>query len=287
MGHRDRPPRALSRNDGVTWRVALIGHPLRRRHSEVMHNAAFEHFGVDAGYELRDLGPDDLAEFVAEVREGPWLGFQATAPYKQAVIEYLDEVESDAATIGAVNSVLRQADGALVGFNTDAAGFRLAAERELGVRFSGISAVVAGAGGAARAVVHALVSGGAEAVVVGNRTVVRAQTLAADFGDPVQAVDFGFAFDDALGRAGLAVNATTVGMMTPGAAFDVVPLPGTAVVYDLVYEPIESELLQRARARGLRTANGLGMLVAQAEIAFERWTGIPGAGSVMRGAISR
>jgi shikimate dehydrogenase len=73
--------------------------------------------------------------------------------------------------------------------------------------------------------------------------------------------------------------------MTPGVAFDVAPLPGTAAVYDLVYEPIESELLQRARARGLRTANGLGMLVAQAEIAFERWTGIPGAGSVMREAI--
>jgi len=287
MGHSDHSSRARSGIDGVTQRVALIGHPLRRRHSEVMHNAAFEHFGVEARYGLRDLEPDNLATFVAEVREGPWLGFQVTAPFKQAVMEHLDDVEGDAAAIGAVNSVLRGDDGLLVGFNTDATGFQRAAERELGVRFSGISAVVAGAGGAGRAVVHALVSNGAEAVVVGNRTGLRAQALAADFGPPARAVDLGAAFDDELGRAGLAVNATTVGMMSPGVAFDVAPLPDTAVVYDLVYEPIESELLRRARARGLAAANGLGMLVAQAEIAFERWTGIPGAGLVMRQSISR
>ncbi len=252
-----------------------------------MHNAAFDHFGIDARYELCDLEADKVAEFVAAVRSGPWLGFQITAPYKQAVIEYLDDVEHDAAAIGAVNSVLRRDDGALVGFNTDAAGFRSAAERELGVQFAGISAVVAGAGGAARAVVHSLVAGRAAAVTVGNRTASRAQRLAADFGDPVFAVEYGVAFDEALGRAGLAVNTTTVGMMSPGVVFDVAPLPGAAAVCDLVYEPIQSQLLRLARARGLAATNGLGMLVAQAELAFERWTGIAGAGTVMRDAISR
>ncbi len=271
----------------MTQRVALIGHPLRRRHSELMHNAAFNHWGIDARYELHDLEPEELDGFVAEVREGGWLGFQITAPYKQTVMEYVDEVEPDATAIGAVNSVLRQAGGGLVGFNTDTTGFRRAAEGELGIQFSGIRAVVAGAGGAARAVVHALLAGGADAVTVGNRTLSRAQALAAQFGAPVRAVDLGTAFHDELDRADLAVNATTVGMMTPGAAFDVTPLPGTAAVYDLVYEPAESELLARARARGLSAANGLGMLVSQAETAFERWTGIPGTGSVMRAAISR
>lgn len=270
----------------MTKQVALIGHPLLRRHSEVMHNAAFNHFGVDATYELRDLELEELPDFVAEVSDGPWLGFQVTAPHKQAVIEYLDQLESDAATIGAVNSVLLRDDHALVGFNTDAPGFRRAVEGELGIRFEGVTAVVAGAGGAARAVVSALVSSGAEAVTVGNRTLSRAVDLAADFGDSVVGVGLGAPFDGALSRAGLAVNATTVGMITSGAAFDVAALPAAAAVYDLAYEPIESELLQQARARGLPAANGLGMLIAQAEIAFERWTGIPDAGSVMREALA-
>jgi shikimate dehydrogenase len=269
----------------MTRRVALIGHPLKRRHSEVMHNAAFAHFGIDARYESRDLEADDVAPFVAEVRSGPWLGFQVTAPYKQVIIEHLDEVERDAAAIGAVNSVERRGDRALVGFNTDAPGFRVAAERELGLGFAGITAVVAGAGGAARAVVHALVAGGAAAVTVGNRTAGRAERLAADFGAAVRGVGYGTAFDGALATACLAVNATTVGMLAPGTAFDVRMLPGTAAVYDLVYQPAESELLRRARERGLRVANGLGMLVAQAELAFARWTGRPGAGEVMRKAL--
>lgn len=270
----------------MTKRVALIGHPLLRRHSEAMHNAAFDHFGIDARYERRDLELEGLPAFVSEVRGEDWLGFQVTTPYKQAIMEYLDDIEVDARRIGAVNSVLLRDDGALVGFNTDAPGFRRAAEGELGIRFAGMTAVVAGAGGAARAVVSALVSSRAEAVTVGNRTVSRAADLAADFGDSVAGVGLGAPFDEALSRADVAVNATTVGMMTPGVAFDVTALPTTAAVYDLVYEPIESELLQHARACRLQAANGLGMLIAQAEIAFERWTNIPDAGSVMRRAIN-
>jgi shikimate dehydrogenase len=268
----------------MTQRVALIGHPLLRRHSEVMHNAAFDLFGVDAEYELRDLEPEDVAAFVGEARGEEWLGFQVTAPYKQLVIEQLDEVEDDAEAIGAVNSVVRRDDGGLTGFNTDAPGFQRAAESELGIRFAGINAAVAGAGGAARAVVHALVSAGAESVTVGNRTASRAAAFAADFG--VTGVALGGAFERALGVVELAVNATTVGMHSPGAAFDVRTLPESAVVYDLVYEPPLSELLGAAKGRGLRTANGLGMLIAQAEIAFEEWTGIPDAGPVMRAAVS-
>jgi shikimate dehydrogenase len=269
----------------MTARVALIGHPLRRRHSEMMHNAAFAHFGIDAVYELRDIEPNEVGGFVLETRGEDWLGFQITAPYKQVVMGHLDEIESGASRIGAVNSVVRDRGGRLVGFNTDAPGFRRAIEIELDVEVPGLSAVVAGAGGAARAVVDALVDGGAELVSVGNRTPGRAESLAADFGPAVIAVDLGPAFSTALAGADLAVNATTVGMHAPGAAFDVGALPQDAAVYDLVYEPAETPLLAAARARGLRTANGLGMLVAQAEIAFERWTGVRNAGTVMRAAI--
>lgn len=269
----------------MTRRVALIGRPLRRRHSEVMHNAAFDHFMIDARYEVRELAPKAVSGFVDEARGDDWLGFQVTAPYKQLVMEHLDVIEDDARQIGAVNSVLRRDDGSLVGFNTDAPGFQQAVEGELGLRFSGLSACVGGAGGAARAVVHALVAAGAREVTVGNRTPARAFDLAGDFGPTVQGVEFGAGFDAALARAGLAVNATTVGMAEPGVAFEVEALPATAAVYDLVYDPAESELLKRARAGGLPAANGLGMLVAQAEIAFERWTAVPNAGIVMRTAL--
>ena len=112
------------RINGVTKRVALIGYPLKRRHSEIMHNAAFEHFSVDARYELRELGPEGIGSFALEAHGDDWLGFQVTAPYKQVITEYLDEIEDGAQRVGAVNSVLRQEDGSLVGFNTDAPGFR-------------------------------------------------------------------------------------------------------------------------------------------------------------------
>lgn len=266
-------------------RVALIGQPLRRRHSEIMHNAAFPHFGIDARYELREIEPHRIPPFVAEVRDADWLGFQVTAPYKQVVMEHLDSVAPDALGIGAVNSVVRTGEGALVGFNTDAPGFRRAVEAELDVDLAACQVAVAGAGGAARAVVQALLSAGTRSITVGNRTLERADALASDFGAPVHAVALGPDFDSVLCTTDLAVNATTLGMIEQRAAFNARLLPDGAAVYDLVYEPPESALLREARERGLRTANGLGMLVAQAEIAFERWTGVTGAGGVMEKAL--
>ena len=270
----------------MTRRVALIGFPLKRRHSEIMHNAAFEHFSIDATYELREMEPDEIPGFVAEARRQDWFGFQVTAPYKQMVMEHLDDIEDGARQIGAVNSVLRREDDGLVGFNSDAPGFQRAAEQELEIRFSGLRVAVAGAGGVARAVVHALATAGADAVTICDLDPSKATDLAADFGAQVQAVDVGSEFEDSLREVDLAVNATTVGMIQPGVAFDPGVLQDSAVVFDLVYNPPESELLRRARAYGLPAANGLGMLIAQAEIAFERWTGISGSGPIMRAALT-
>jgi shikimate dehydrogenase len=268
----------------MTRRVALIGSPLKRRHSAIMHNAAFAHFSIDATYELRDLTPDEIPSFVHAARGEDWLGFQVTAPYKQDIVGHLDEVEDGASRIGAVNSVIRHADGRLIGFNTDAPGFRRAAEDELDIEFSGLTAAVAGAGGAARAVVDALVSAHAASVVISSRTTSRATDLAAEAGPSVQAVD-AEDFERHLGEVAFAVNATTVGMIDPGFAFDPMALADSAVVFDLVYNPPQTELIRKARARGLRASNGLGMLVAQAEIAFERWTGVMGSGPIMRAAL--
>src|SRR5690606_19158848 len=121
----------------MTRRVALIGTPLRRRHSQVMHDAAFAANDIPSRYELFVLAPDALPGFVQQVRASDWYGFQITAPYKLAIIELVDEVEPQALAIGAVNSVYRRADGALDGFNTDAPGFAAAASAELGIAFEG------------------------------------------------------------------------------------------------------------------------------------------------------
>ena len=275
----------------MTRRVALLGNPLRRRHSQVMHDAAFAAAGIDARYELLELEPDQVAAAVAAARGPDWLGLGVTAPYKRVVAGLLDVVEPDAALIGAVNNVTKGPDGGLVGFNSDAPGFRAGVELALGRPLAGVSAVVAGAGGAAHAVVYACLHAGASRVTIGNRTLESAEALAERFAGvgagPVSAVALGDpAFSAALQAADLAVNATTVGMVDPGATIPVDALPSHATVFDLVYVPPETPLLAAARARGLRAANGSEMLIAQAAIAFERWTGVPGMADAMREAVA-
>jgi shikimate dehydrogenase len=270
----------------MTARVALIGSPLRRRHSEVMHNAAFRHFGIDARYELRRLEVDELDAFFAEARGEAWLGFQVTTPHKEKSLALVDEVEPESMSIGAINSGLRASNGRLIGFNTDSPGFATAVFQGLGLELKGSRVAVAGSGGAARAVVHACLTRGAERVQVGNRTADRAVRLAAEMDDRrLSGGGFDEAFEAALGEADLAVNTTTVGMTSAGQVFDVGLLRSHASVIDLIYVPEATDLVAAARERGLRAVNGLGMLVAQAAIAFERWTGVVGADAVMRRAV--
>ena len=275
----------------MTQRVALLGKPLRRRHSQVMHDAAFAAAGLDARYELLELDPDAVPGAVAAARGPAWLGLQVTAPYKRLVAGLCDQVEVDAAAIGAVNSVSRTAAGELVGFNTDAPGFRAGVEAALGRPLTGLRVVVAGAGGAAHAVVFTCLSAGAERVTIGNRTLASGEALAQRFagigsGAVAAVLLGGAAFTDALGTADLAVNATTVGMVEPGMTIPVAALPAGATVFDLVYLPPETPLLRAARGRGLRAANGSEMLIQQAAIAFERWTGVGGMADVMRAAVA-
>jgi shikimate dehydrogenase len=274
----------------TTKRVGLLGNPLRRRHSQVMHDAAFDAAGIDARYVLLELEPDAVEAAVAAARGPDWLGLGVTAPYKQVVAGLCDVVEPEAARIGAVNNVTKDGDGRLVGFNSDAPGFRAGVELALGRPLAGLDIVVAGAGGAAHAVVFACLDGGARRVTIGNRTVDRARALAARFDGVGRGTVAGSALDDpafgaALATADLGVNATTVGMVDSGVTLDVDALPAMATVFDLVYVPAETGLLRAARARGLRAANGSEMLIQQAAIAFERWTGVAGMAGVMRRAV--
>lgn len=275
----------------MTLRVALIGKPLRRRHSQVMHDAAFDAAGIDARYELLELDGDDVPAAVAQARGPDWLGLGVTAPYKKVVARLVDDVEPDARAIGAVNNVVRTADARLVGFNSDEPGFRAGVEIAMGRSLEGTDVVVVGAGGAAHAVVHACLTAGVRRLTIANRTIASAVALAERFARlaPVPIVAAGpddDRFLEALRTADLAVNATTVGMIDPGLTIPVDRLPDRATVFDLVYVPPETSLLSAARARGLRGANGSEMLIAQAAIAFERWTGVAGMAGVMRAAVA-
>jgi shikimate dehydrogenase len=252
-----------------------------------MQNAAFAANDIDATYELRPIEPHEVPAFFREARRPGWLGFGVTAPYKQVALSFLDEVEPGAAAIGAVNNGVRRDDGSLVGFNTDASGF-ISAVAATGVTVAGRNAVVVGAGGAARAVVWALLDAGVESVFVANRTPERARDLAGHlsvYGTVMPGALGSPELVAALESAAIAVNATTVGMTVEGAAFDVAPLAEDALVFDLVYVPPETPLLRAAAARGLRVCNGMEMLVRQGEVAFERWTGIGATAGVMRTAL--
>jgi shikimate dehydrogenase len=276
----------------MTRRVGLLGKPLKRRHSQVMHDAAFDACGIDARYVLLELEPDAVAPTVREARaSAEWLGLGVTAPYKRVVAELVDEVEPEAEAIGAVNNVTRTADGRLVGFNTDAPGFRAGVELAMGRSLEGAEVVVVGAGGAAHAVVFACLAAGAGRLTVANRTADRAAAMLERFSLNGTGSRAAVALDDpvfrtALESADVAVNATTVGMIDPGATIPVDALRDDATVFDLVYVPPETPLLAAARARGLRAANGSEMLIAQAAIAFERWTGMGGMADVMRTAVA-
>jgi len=274
----------------VTRLVALIGKPLKRRHSQVMHDAAFDARGIDARYVLREIESDEVEGVVASARGDGWLGLGVTAPYKRVVAELVDEVEPDAQTIGAVNNVVRTDDGRLIGINTDAPGFRAGVELAMGRPLAGVDVVVAGAGGAAHAVVYACLTAGAARVTVGSRTPDAAAALLARFAEVGEARRTATGLDDAFVAASrsadVAVNATTVGMIDPGMTIPVDDLPAHATVFDLVYVPAVTPLLAAARARGLRAANGSEMLIQQAAIAFERWTGVGGMADVMRTAVA-
>jgi len=255
-----------------------------------MHNAAFAAAGIDGRYELLELDEAEVAGAVAAARGPDFLGLGVTAPYKPLVASLVDEVEGDAQTIGAVNNVVRTDDGRLIGFNTDAPGFQAGVELAMGHPLAGATVVVAGAGGAAHAVVFGCLAAGARRVTIANRTAASGEALAARFrgvgSGSVSAVPLdGAEVVEALGSADLAVNATTIGMIDPGSAFNVELLPPAATVFDLVYVPAETPIVANARARGLRAANGSEMLIAQAALAFERWTGVGGMAGVMRAAV--
>lgn len=254
----------------------MLGHPVAHSLSPTLHNAAFAALRIDAHYAARDVLHDDLPEVMEDLRALDCLGANVTAPHKQAVMLLLDEVGEEALALGAVNTIVNNS-GRLCGGNTDAAG--LARWMRLSrIDPSGEPAVVLGAGGAARSAVWALADLGATSVVVLNRTVERAEALVTSLRTRLPDTELMWgnleeAAEPARRPWRVTINATSLGHH--GAAPTVHPswYSRDSVAVELAYNPPETGFMVAARQAGARAENGLGMLLHQAALAFERWTG--------------
>ena len=255
--------------------AGVIGWPVGHSRSPRLHGFWLDRHGVDGAYVPLAVRPEDLAATLALLPRIGFAGANLTVPHKEAALALVDVVEPLAARIGAVNTVVVLADGRLEGRNTDAFGFLENLRRGAPAwRPQAGPAVVLGAGGAARAVVAALVECGVAEIRLANRSAGRAEILADALGGPVAVWDWDRR-RAALDGAALVVNTTTLGMAgQPPLDLDLSSLPPTAVVNDIVYVPLETNLLKAARARGNIAVDGIGMLLWQAAPAFEAWFGV-------------
>ena len=256
----------------ITRKACVVGWPIAHSRSPIIHGFWLRQLGLAGSYEAVAVAPPDFASFAHDLAANGFVGANVTIPHKQMAFEVCGKVTPAAASLGAVNTLWLE-NGVLCGDNTDVAGFLAALDEEApGWEVVEGQAVVLGAGGAARAIVHALRQRGKRVVVV-NRTRARAESLAAEEGAGVEAADWA-SLPAALKGASLLVNATSLGMKgQPALDVDLSPLPARAAVNDIVYFPLETALLHQARARGLRAVSGIGMLLHQAAPGFERWFG--------------
>ncbi|MBI2916584.1 MAG: shikimate dehydrogenase [Chloroflexi bacterium] len=270
--------------------VVILGYPLMHSVSPAFQQAAFDHLGLGVTYNAWETEPADLEAALERLRQDLFLGANVTIPHKEATLAHMDDVDKAARDIGAVNTVVRR-DGRLIGYNTDYEGF-LRALRVPMPSVMGKRAILLGAGGAARAVGYALVRESIGTLVIANRNRQRAEALAKQLWrfHSVRTMTVPMGMDDprlpeAINRCHLLVNATPVGMAhTTAEGQTPVPqgwLASRTIVFDLVYNPERTALLQAAMAAGAKAWGGLDMLVHQGALSFELWTGQPAPLAVM------
>lgn len=261
----------------------VIGDPIVQSKSPAIHTFWLEKLGIDAQYRAAHVTREGLADYIAARRSDPdWCGCNVTMPHKQAVMPLLDAIDPQAARIGAVNTVVRGADGTLTGYNTDAAGFLEPLLPLLTQTHLYRMARILGTGGAARAIVAALADQGFT-LVLAARDPAKARALLDELAPKGEhhAVDLAhfapetdFAFDDRDQLLDLVINASPLGMAgQPPLQFDFSHAPPGSVVYDIVTHPLDTPFLIEARARGFATIDGLAMLIGQAAVAFEKFFG--------------
>ena len=266
----------------------LVGHPLEHTASPAMHNAAFRALGLNAVYLAFDIEPMVFEDAIKGLKALKVGGFNVTIPYKERIIPLLTHVDSSAAKVGAVNTV-KLDDSLLKGYNTDVIGF-LAPLLELDLKLDEITALILGAGGAAKACVRALLDAGCREIIVLNRSLERALNLFKQHNN-TNILKVGplneESLKEALSRARLVVNTTPVGMY-PNVDESIIPkvlLRSDLIVYDLVYRPVETRLIKEAKEAGATTISGYKMLLEQAAESFRIWTGLEPPKDVMLKAL--
>ena len=256
---------------GAAKLAGVMGWPIGHSRSPPIHGYWLEQYGLDGAYVPLAVHPDDLPLAFSALPKVGFRGWNITLPHKEAALRLVQSITPAAERIGAVNTVTVQADGSLSGDNSDAFGFLAHLDQTAPGWSRTQPAVVLGAGGAARAVCFALLEAGVPEIRLTNRTLDRATALAAANGARVRPEPWQRR-DDLMAGAGLVVNTTSLGMQgQPPLDVRLDALPAEAVVNDIVYVPLETPLLAQARSRGLRTVDGLGMLLHQARPGFERW----------------
>jgi shikimate dehydrogenase len=256
----------------MTHLTGLIGYPVSHSLSPRIHAYWIAQHALDVEYKLFTTAPARLRQTMLHMRKKNTLGVNITVPHKQNVIQYLDSIDDTAKPIGAVNTVTNQ-NGKFIGSNTDAYGFITNLNEGLGDLTPYLkNVVILGAGGATRAAIVALKDAGASTITLTNRSADKAQALADEF--QVECLPWSVR-NNMLAEATLLINTTSLGMAgQPELSIDVSLLPDGAAVHDIVYAPLETPLLKNARERGLIAVDGLGMLLYQAQKAFELWHGI-------------
>jgi shikimate dehydrogenase len=277
---------------GHTRLCGILGHPLGHTLSPRMHNAAFAALGLDWVYLPWPVPPGRLGEAVRGLRAlANFAGANVTVPHKEAVLPHLDALTDEARAVGAVNTVVRNGDR-LTGHTTDGTGLLAALAEETAFRAQGARVVIIGSGGAARSAAFALAGAGARQITLLNRSMTRAEALAADLQRTApEAAIAAYPLHPSppgqiLGSADLTINATSVGMQSNDPSpLDLTPCRPGAVAYEMIYHPPETEFLRQARSLGLQAANGLAMLLHQGAAAFALWTGQPPPKESMRRAL--
>lgn len=268
--------------------LGVFGDPVIQSKSPVMHQAALRAAGLPGSYVPLHITADQLEKAIQGIKVLGFHGVNVTVPHKIQVMDYLDEIDPAAAAIGAVNTVVHE-DGRLIGYNTDGIGYLRSLKEETGARLHGANIVVLGAGGAARAIVYALLQEQPGCLTIANRTEETAKGLVAEWGHLGNISACGFhSAEAALAAADIIINTTTVGMYPHMEGIPVEPdfLPSGIIVSDLIYNPLETRLLTEAKQRNCVTHNGLGMFIYQGAYAFELWTGMPAPVTEMTAAVA-
>jgi len=252
----------------------VIGHPIAHSRSPLIHREWLRRYGIAGSYDRIDVAPVDLPAFVARLRDGEFAGGNVTVPHKEAMMALVDEISEAGRAVGAVNTLWREG-GRILADNTDVSGFLAHLDATVPNWESRVNTVlILGAGGAARGVAFGLKERGVGRILIANRSRARADELVADFGAPLEAIDWERR-SEAVGQADLIVNTTPLGLQgKPPLEMDLSALrPGT-IVDDIVYVPLKTALLVEAERRGGVIVDGLGMLLHQATPGFARWFGV-------------